>query len=279
MASLFSMVRPDKLYKYRVINAFTEDIFLNRRIYCSSPKDFNDPFECRPHWDIFDPDSQEGRERFRTYVHNLGVRKIEQRLRLKRKLRHFYTHPDKQQEIAFQSIAANWGVYSMSEAPSSLLMWPHYADNHCGICLEFRTNFPPFNLSLWPVIYSDVYPTLDLEGKQGVESVLAQLMLTKANEWKYEKEWRLLLRKMHERDFQIVADQPESVRKAYEQQHGPGFYFFPSEALSSVIFGLRTTEKDKMTVFDWIKRGELNPTILYAKQDKSRYRIDLYPSP
>jgi hypothetical protein len=31
----------------------------------------------------------------------------------------------------------NYGVFTLSESNSNILMWSHYADNHMGFCIEF----------------------------------------------------------------------------------------------------------------------------------------------
>ena len=36
-----------KLYKYRIANKHTDDIFTQNQLYFSFPLDFNDPFDCR----------------------------------------------------------------------------------------------------------------------------------------------------------------------------------------------------------------------------------------
>ncbi len=36
---------PLRLFKYRQVNAATEQLLLDNEIYCSTPYQFNDPFE------------------------------------------------------------------------------------------------------------------------------------------------------------------------------------------------------------------------------------------
>jgi len=95
-------------------------------------------------------------------------------------------------------------VCSFSEINDSLLMWGHYADNHRGFCLEYILDGlrPDHQLRerLYPVIYTNqIYDltrwTLTLAdpdpGKFNTEIPIL-CVIHKCDEWKYEKEWRMV---------------------------------------------------------------------------------------
>ena len=95
-------------------------------------------------------------------------------------------------------------VCSFSETQYSIIMWSHYADQHRGFCIEYETeSLPPEHLllrMLYPVIYSKKlfdgtkYYRAALENKQGFNILFPTLAaLHKSPEWKYEKEWRLVI--------------------------------------------------------------------------------------
>src|SRR4029077_17510760 len=116
-----------------------------------------------------------------------------------------------------------------------LLMWSHYANSHRGLCLEFATSiYEVFFGRTQPVVYSgerSIFDPREPEAKQ-VENVV----LTKSEHWTYELEWRIV------------------------EQDGDGPYEFPAETLAGVIFGCRTSDKDKTKVQRWIREGGLKPT-------------------
>lgn len=64
-------------------------------------------------------------------------------------------------------------------------------------------------------------------------------LLTKAEHWAYEQEWRLI-----------------------DYSNGPGVCPFPPEALTSVILGAQTSPQDKEKVLGWIN-GRTHPVKLY----------------
>jgi len=55
-------LKPEIVYKYRDWkNHFHKRLLLNNEIYLSSPKDFNDPFDCRitENYNLFTPEEEE----------------------------------------------------------------------------------------------------------------------------------------------------------------------------------------------------------------------------
>jgi len=97
--------------------------------------------------------------------------------------------------------AGNFKVCSFSERKDSLLMWAHYADNHKGFCLEYDIKSMSYRdlrrRFMYPVIYSEkMFDATDYmhgnvkDGRNVLHLNLAAL--TKAIDWRYEKEWRLV---------------------------------------------------------------------------------------
>ncbi len=109
------------------------------------------------------------------------------------------------------------GVVSLSETPRNLLMWAHYADEHKGICIGFDKNnifdksYKQDNkrISLTPikVNYDDMRPRFEIDDKtplnEGIDSYartksmleqhIKKHLLTKSDEWIYEKEHRCII--------------------------------------------------------------------------------------
>lgn len=92
------------------------------------------------------------------------------------------------------------GAFCLTEDGAHPLMWAHYADEHRGAVIEFDEESRFFNRkrshtdelgSLRKVHYSKVRPILNGDPGDNWFQVLA---LTKASEWAYEQEVRLLSR-------------------------------------------------------------------------------------
>jgi hypothetical protein len=88
------------------------------------------------------------------------------------------------------------GVICLSEINDDILMWSHYANGQTGLCIEFERS-DNNDLGKWdyclPVTYDALeVPSFDpprLEERASVTKIVS----TKAPNWSYEKEWRLIV--------------------------------------------------------------------------------------
>jgi hypothetical protein len=102
----------------------------------------------------------------------------------------FIEYYEEQDELEIQR---RYNVACFSECYDSLLMWAHYADGHKGLCLqlEYDSGKLPDKCFFEKVRYSSHYPEIDVTQTEDI-SVVKTFYLTKAVEWLYEKEWRLV---------------------------------------------------------------------------------------
>jgi len=136
----------------------------------------------------------------------------------------------KRNERKIQDTVNNIGVLSLSATKSNILLWSHYAAGHTGICLKFiATSSTDFFGSSLPVKYSPKYPDIDIL-KTSPEDQVEAFLFTKAIDWKYEKEWRII-----------------------HHEKGPGDRKFPKEFLVEVIFGAGIDPKDRSAIAEWVK--------------------------
>jgi len=227
---------PKVLYRYRHLHGdhleWTKRIITDSVLYFASPLSFNDPFDCKI--------------RYRSSLSRMQLKKKyagflkKNTPRLNRKMRRKETatylasiNPDeflKGNEGHIQEMVNKLGVLSLSATKSNILLWSHYAAGHTGICLKFRatssTDF--FGYSL-PVKYSPNYPDIDMLETPPEDQVEA-FLFTKAIDWKYEKEWRIV-----------------------DHQGGPGDKKFPQEMLTEIIFGARIDPQNKNAIIKWLE--------------------------
>jgi hypothetical protein len=179
----------EKLYRYLSYDDRTIAILRDKQIYFPAAHKLNDPFEFQFHLKT-------------SSVHGIAI--------------------DPASLENAKGKMKNYGVLALSEVNNNILMWSHYADKHCGICIEFQrtdTN----ELGNWdyclPVLYQQELPSfnpLELEDSKAVTQALS----TKGQYWKYEQEWRIL---------------------TYESnKHFP----LPGN-ITAVIFGLNMLQKDR----------------------------------
>ncbi len=111
-------------------------------------------------------------------------------------------------------------------------MWSHYADQHRGFCIEYERT-PDNELgsdNCHPVKYCDDYSAIigGLEFFKRPESVLHDVIYTKASCWAYESEWRLAFFSRELEPLQRERTIPARIR--------------------SIIFGLRASDATISTI-------------------------------
>lgn len=145
------------LYKYRSVSGqafrYTQDIFINRRLFLPSASKLNDPNEGISNLNI--------QNQYWAWGNQLEERNRQQSVKL----------------CAF------------TEMHKNPVVWSHYADEHRGICIELDSNNIDLSSGLLGrVNYSNVVPIL--EHNSGADKRVA--FLNKTDEWAYEKEWRFI---------------------------------------------------------------------------------------
>jgi hypothetical protein len=169
----------------------------NNSIYLSNPKGFNDPWDCRPCFDLTRLEEPAFYERQVQWLQridkerntHLSAPELEERVRRLRDDRTFLEHCIRQMAGIEVDIQKRYRVYCLTPKPADTLMWSHYAENHTGICLEFRCDNAVLASAL-KVIYCETYPLLDIADSDP-QTVLIPL-LAKAKDWSYEDEYRLI---------------------------------------------------------------------------------------
>jgi hypothetical protein len=142
------------------------------------------------------------------------------------------------------------GVACFSETNNNLLMWAHYGGKYKGFCLEFKTEFEPFE-DLRKVKYSEnmpVFDTLSTFKYKEYDGVI-DLVCTKSKSWEYEKEWRL----MHDKAGSL--------------------FIYPAEALKAIYFG-PDIEIQSLEIVCLVLAGQ-NPNVKFWKGKRSQEKFEV----
>lgn len=117
-------------------------------------------------------------------------------------------------------------ISCFTETNKNMLMWSHYANSHKGICIEYDLsllNDTDILRHLYPVVYNkkrylhwsieDIIKKLrdnnSIKGNYSKQASLdwsLPLFVTKGNDWKYEKEWRIIYTKEEQQEQNIPFD-------------------------------------------------------------------------
>lgn len=161
--------------------------------------EFNDPFEMHPFLNALGTPEQEEAVVRRVEEENEGFLRLtpDQRATVLHHMRTVGLAETRKRMV--DDLHATIGVLSLVKNNSeNLLMWAHYADSHKGCVLEFDGSHPWFQTKhgtnqheflgvLQEVKYSATRPQVSLL-ELGKEE-----LLVKAECWRYENEWRMLL--------------------------------------------------------------------------------------
>ncbi|MHC4624947.1 MAG: DUF2971 domain-containing protein [Planctomycetota bacterium] len=242
-------LEPTHLYKYCSFTQYTERIFAHNEIYFPSPDKFNDPFDSSVHY------TYEGTQKQRrAYLvgHYEALAPHEPRQKIKRHVNEILRKGEDLRELKSQlkntaaRIRTEIGVCSLAGKMDSILMWAHYAKQHTGFCLEFDAHNRFFQRAL-KVAYAASLPVLNtLKISTYTPAQIAETLLTKAEDWKYEQEWRIV-----------------------DHRTGPGIQVFPDQALTAVVMGCRIAQENKERIIKWCKCRR-HPPVLYLASQKQK---------
>ena len=266
--------RPPYFYKYKYIDdsrlEHSSHLFAHNELYFCSVSAFNDPFDCS--FQVDSSCSKVERRKYHQYIlekyetshdiHNLQETLDAAEQNLDPGLTKFF---DKMAQNQTMREVKEWGIYCMSEVPDNILMWTHYANAHYGFCLQFLDKQgQPFRVEPKPetrgktpeclvplrVQYSDKFPVVNFI-RDNRMTVGLKTCLTKAEQWEYEQEWRMV------------------------DVNGPGPHKFPPQCLTGVIFGCRMLEKHKELIRSWCKDRQPAITYYEARQNEDSYSLNI----
>jgi len=214
----------DYYYLYKHFRVDTElmvlGVFKNNQLLYTKPPMFNDPYDC---YLSIEYDFSKVKK---DYVENQLGEKIthkmfkedkEKYIRRLKKLSHIKNGGDISRNMIF--------VTCFNNSPLNILMWSHYADNHQGFMIEFKFKKinEKYNNLPQPVYYTNELPVLKvnvnftteyymLNDNAGSE-LLLKGVLTKASDWQYEREFRLINKENLplDKDRVLIDFEPEEV--------------------------------------------------------------------
>lgn len=261
------------------INEQSLKILTDNSFHFSYPYKFNDPFDCR----IFC--KYEGsKEEWRKYTDS--IEDINKKKEFINSLESVNYDPQKIDEM-FHYVN-NYQRYPyiiccFSELRDNILMWSHYASKHYGFCVGFKSiyekgnnyfemaeNVGHFNNSnkalLNEVQYHFDSPNIINPVKSKIYSV-ESFQLTKSKSWKYEREYRILIRS---KSFNNSDNKYSKLN-----------FKFKKEILNEVIFGIKMEYEDMKMISNIITTNYINNGInvkLYkAKIKRLSYGLEFEP--
>ena len=174
---------------------------------------------------------------------------------------------------------------SLSKVNDSLLMWTHYCYNHKGICIGLNIDkvmecVPPMFGSLYvepfiiDVQYQDIIERPNAYG--GEKDMFSYQLATKAKEWEYEQEVRLVMPKPSAKYAAFTPEQAKHPKEIWDWREIRHYMPLKGECFESIYFGVNIDGKEREKIIKYARK-ELNPQInLYQMHvDADAFRLQI----
>ena len=257
---------PKVLFKYRHFDneKHYEELLSKNILFFSSPKNFNDPFDCRVYPDYEFGTDKEIESRF--YEHLKRERpELSERDLLFLSKKAFKENidiiksPKEMMKRMNGIIDSSFGICSMAEEHDNLLMWAHYSNSHQGFCIEFDAHelyqigvnyFNMFDelLLFHKINYEKLHPRINPYSSN--KNDLMDWIITKSLDWKYEKEWRLIYYKFPDTSLD-----------------------FPDRIIKSIYFGVKCSQERIDHCIKLLEKRKTMPNIYQAELKHKEFGI------
>lgn len=245
---------------------YAASLLRDNLVYCAAPLDLNDPWEARPAFRIpedsevevfiqefcaLQPERQ--RQEAAEWVRSKGVEYV------CRAMQDSHWHDNRSRS-----------VFSAAGNPLHPLLWSYYADGHKGLCWIFDEKIAPLANAIG-VHYEPEAPQITFAEWQK-QDMLRLSFLTKADFWKHEDEYRLML---------PAGDYPD--RFTVVPHNGAGkapngrYLKLPANALVGVIFGSGLRKPQRAAIARLCVKFGRNIAMYKAGMQRRRYEMAVVP--
>lgn len=272
------MTPPRILYAYQPVGEPQRErgIFAENTVWFSTPDRFNDPFEGRPVI-VANPDYRPSRAlMMKLAAKNMpGATRNERRRAASQQMQayddpHYRRARSEELRRRMLNLFQGSSIACFTPKATDIRMWSYYASKHQGYCVGFSFDEPWIwedshdrsRVRLWPmsVTYSTIYPVIDADADwddpKEQEILFDKAVLSKAEEWKSEDEWRCV------RSGEPAGPQP-----------------YPPSALREVIFGARIDPGYRATLIELVLSRHSPVNMFDAVMAPDRFEIRLQPLP
>lgn len=233
----------------------------NKNLQFTNASQLNDPFDCHPNLIDFSnvPDSM---------THGWIPKEWLE---------------EKEKNDALNLRNDTW-LCSFSKIKDSLLMWSHYCYNHKGICIgldldKVLESVPPmfgtFNITpfVFEVQYQDILERPNCYYSRSLDAWKYQWS-TKAKDWAYEQEVRLLMKNPSARYAAFTPEQAKQKKKEWDWREIRHYMPLKGECYEEIYFGVNIDPTEKAKIINYARK-KLNPDIkLYQMQvDENAFRL------
>ena len=172
---------------------------------------------------------------------------------------------------------------SLSKVNDSILMWSHYCYNHKGVCIgldldKVMESVPPMFGSMYvePLVFDVQYQDI-IERPNAYRSAqdrFSYQWCTKAKEWEYEQEVRLVMPEPTPMYAAFSPEQTEHPKEVWDWREIHHYMPLKGECFESIYFGVNTDQTEKEKIIKYARK-KLNPQIKLYQMcvDENAFRL------
>lgn len=232
---------------------YLESLFLEQKLYHALPKEFNDPFECKPHFSW--PEKATDVRKIRKHLIKLAKERGRNRKQAEK-----LASESMNNNLIAEATQQTYGelrICSFTTDYKNLLFWSHYADAHKGFCIELDASILPISYA-YKVKYNDNYPATEYPLPDNSCALIPAL--TKSKAWEYEDEFRT-----------IFSPSAESIMP------NDGFsWSLSSQTIKKIYLGVNILPENQERLLTLINDGPFKPEIYKASLSHSSFSLDFY---
>lgn len=255
------MKLPKYVYKYiSWEKEYHRKIVLENKIFFSSVKNFNDPFDSTIPLRYDKGTDQQIFNLLVQIIHRNYPKLTEDEVKrvVRNELRNDDIRNDKRIQNTIDNqreiIATKYGIFSTSSEYDSVLMWSHYSNLHKGLCVRFNCeklkdyieNECPKNdlVIVWyEADYKGKYPVLNPFELSDEEQIIKSLII-KSDIWIYEGEIRFILFTYPDKELTL-----------------------PNGIIDQIILGCKICKDDRNTIIEFSKNNNIELVQAFRKEN------------
>ena len=186
---------------------------------------------------------------------------------------------EKLEEDANNKRKDTW-LCSLSKVNDSILMWSHYCYNHSGMCIGLDVDkvcacVPAMfgsrcsELDVYEVQYQDILERPDFK-----KTPLAYQLSTKAKDWAYEQEVRLVIDQPFPFFLSLNEQQMKQCKKEWDWEEQKCFQPLTGDCFESIYFGVKIDREKRDKIIEHMRK-KLNPATKFyqMKIDPEAFRL------
>lgn len=175
---------------------------------------------------------------------------------------------------------------SLSKVNNSLLMWSHYCDNHTGVCIgldidKMMESIPPLfgTIYLKPLVFDVQYQDIIKRPNayHSAKDIFSYQWRTKAKEWEYEQEVRLVMPKPNPMYAAFSPQQAKQTKEMWDWREIHHYMPLKAECFESIYFGVNVEQTEKERIIHYVRK-KLNPKTKFYQMEIDDNAFRLQPA-